>query len=150
MTDSSFYELLVGEVMDRNPPLVAKDASLFQVANIVDKENHAWVVDSEQDRKILGIITEKDLLDIVSLMPSRSYTIGTIKPKSLHHTELEKAGDFMSRPVVKCHPNTRMEKALCLLVDHRIRRLAVAENDEIIGELNLNIVINTYFKYCKL
>ena len=146
MDERDFYKLLVKEVMERNPPLVARDTPLHEVANVVNKRHHAWVVESKQDRKLRGIITQKDLLDIISPIPSKSYTTGTIKLKCLHHTDLDRAEDFMSKPVTKCRPETTMEEALRLLVERRIRRLAVAENDEIIGELNLGIVISNYLK----
>jgi len=146
MDEKDFYRLLVKEVMERNLPLLARDAPLHEVARVVNKRQHAWVVESKEDRRLRGVITEKDLLDIVSPVPSKSYTTGTIRVKCLHHTELNRVEDFMSKPVVCCRPETTMEEALRLLVERRIRRLAVAENDEIIGELNLSIVISNYFK----
>ena len=146
MDERDFYRLLVKEIMEQNPPLVARDAPLHEVADVVNRRHHAWVVESKQDRKLRGIITQKDLLDIISPIPSKSYTTGTIRLKCLHHAELNKAEDFMSTPVTNCRPETTMEEALCLMVERRIRRLAVAENDEIIGELNLSIVISNYFK----
>jgi CBS domain-containing protein len=97
---------------------------------------------------MVGVITEKDLLDIVSSLPLKSYTIGVIRPKSLQHTEFETMGDLMTKPVIKCHPTTTLEEVLRLMTKHRIRRLAVTENDEIIGELSLRIVTSIYFSVC--
>ena len=131
--------------MNRDPPLVERNTPICEVAKIVSKENHAWVVEGKDSRKLVGVITETDLLDIVSPLPSRSYTIGVIRPRSLHHTELEKAEDIMAKPVIRCHPETTIEEALSLMTSHRLRRLAVTENDEILGELSLNIMINAYF-----
>jgi len=142
----SFYDTLVEEVMNRNPPLIDKSSSVHEVAGIVCKESHVWVVEGEDSRKIVGFISEKDLLEIISPLPKKSYTIGVIRPKSLRHTEFDKAEDIMTRPVIKCHLQTTAEKALTLMADHRVRRLAVTENGEIIGEVSLNIMISTYFK----
>jgi len=146
MDERDFYRLPVREVMERDPPLVARDAALAEVARVVNERQHAWVVESKEDRKLRGIITQKDLVDIISPIPSKSYTTGTIRLKCLHHAELNKAEDFMSKPIVCCRPETTMEQALCLMAERRIRRLAVAEDDEIIGELNLGIVIGNYLK----
>jgi CBS domain-containing protein len=52
----------------------------------------------------------------------------------------------MTMPVIKCHPLTTVEEALNIMAGHRVRRLAVTENGEIIGEVSLNIMISTYFK----
>jgi len=146
MSETSFYNTPIEKVMNRNPPLVEKNASIHAVAKkITMKKRHVWVVERKDSRKIVGLITEKDLLEIVSPLPSRSYTVGIIRPKSLHHTEFEKAEDIMAKPVIKCHPKTTMEEALRLMANHRVRRLAVTENDEIIGELSLTNVIHIYF-----
>jgi len=146
MSEVSFYDILIEEIMNCNPPLIEKDASIYAVARKVGmKRRHVWVVEGKDSKKLVGVITEKDLLDIVSPLPLRSYTIGVIRPKSLQHTEFEKAEDIMAKPVIKCHPKMTIEEALHLMVNHRIRRLAVTENDEIIGELSLTNVLHTYF-----
>jgi CBS domain-containing protein len=144
----SFLDIPVEEVMNRNPPLVEQDAAIRETAQKVCEERHVWVVEGKDSRKIVGVITEKDLLNVVSPLPFKSYTIGVIMPKSLHHTEFETAEDIMSKPVVKCHPKTTMGEALRLMAKHRVGRLAVTEDDEIIGELSLHIVIPTYFSVC--
>lgn len=148
MSETRFHNILVEKVMNRVPPLVEQEAPIGGVAEIVCQENHVWVVERKDSRKMVGVITEKDLLDIVSPLPLKSYTIGIIRPKSLHHIEFETAGDIMTKPVIKCHATATLEEALRLMTKHRIRRLAVTENDEIIGELSLKIVISTYFSVC--
>jgi len=146
MSETSFYDISVEEIMNRNPPLIEKSASIYAVAKKVGmKRRHVWVVEGEDSKKLVGVITEKDLLDIISPLPSKCYAIGVIRPRSLHHTEFEKAGDIMAKPVIKCRPQTTMEEALRLMVRHRVRRLAVTENDEILGELSLTNVIHAYF-----
>jgi len=142
----SFYDTPVGELMNSNPPLIDKNSSVHEVAGIVCKESHVWVVEERDSKKIVGFITEKDLLDIISPLPVKSYTIAVIRPKSLRHSEFEKAEDIMTRPVIKCHLQTTAEEALDLMADHRVRRLAVTDNEEIIGEVSLNIMIDAYFK----
>jgi len=146
MPKTSFYNIPVEEIMNRNPPLVEKDASIHAVVKKVGmKRRHVWVVEEEDSRKIVGIITEKDLLEIISPLPKKCYAIGVISPRSLRHSEFEKAEDIMAKPVIKCHPKATMEEALHLMTEHRVRRLAVTENDEILGELSLTNVIHTYF-----
>jgi len=145
MSETKFHNITVEKVMNRVPPLIEQVAPIGEVAKIVCQENHVWVVGRKDSKRIVGVVTEKDLLDIVSPLPLKSYTIGVITPKSLHHIEFETAGDIMTKPVIKCHPAATLEEALRLMTKHRIRRLAVTENDEIIGELSLKIVISTYF-----
>ena len=146
MPEVGFYSTPVGEIMNENPPLIERGASIYAVAKrVCMKRRHVWVVEGKDSRKLVGVITEKDLLDVVSPLPHRSYTTGMISPKSLHHAELEKAEDIMAKAVIKCQPKTTVEEALCLMTQHGVRRLAVAENDEILGELSLTNVIHAYF-----
>jgi len=145
---ASFHNIAVEEIMNRNPPMVEKDASIREIVPKVCKERHVWVVDRKGSREIVGIITEKDLLDVVSPLPLKCHIVGVITPASLRHAHFEKAEDIMAKPVLKCHPDTKMEEALRFMANNRVRRLAVTENDEIIGELTANIVITTYFSIC--
>jgi len=146
MSETSFYDISVEEIMNRNPPLIEKSASICTVAKKVGmKRRHVWVVEGKDSRKLVGVITEKDLLEIISPLPERSYTVGVIKPKSLRHAEFEKAEEIMAKSVIKCHPKAAMSEVLRLMTRHRVRRLAVTENDEIIGELSLTSVIHIYF-----
>jgi CBS domain-containing protein len=146
MPETGFYDIPVAEIMNRNPPLVEKDASIHAVAKKVSmKRRHVWVVEGKDSRKLVGVITEKDLLDVISPLPKKCYAIGVIRPRSLRHTELEKAEDIMAKPVIKCCLKTTVEEALRLMMSHKIRRLAVTENDEILGELSLTNVIHAYF-----
>ncbi len=146
MPEAGFYNISVAKIMNSNPPLIEKSASMYAVAKKVGmKRRHVWVVEGKDSRKLVGVITEKDLLDVISPLPHRSYAIAVIRPKSLHHTEFEKAEDIMAKPVIRCHPQTMIEEALQLMVRHGVRRLAVTENDEILGELSLTNVIHAYF-----
>jgi len=146
MSKKNFYDIPVAEIMNRNPPLVEKDASIHAVAKKVSmKRRHVWVVEGKDSRKLVGIITEKDLLEIISPLPKKCYAIGVIRPRSLHHSEFEKAEDIMAKPVIKCCLKTTIAEALRLMTERRVRRLAVTENDEILGELSLTNVIHAYF-----
>ena len=146
MVSGDFYELPVKDIMDKNPPLIAKTATKRNVAKkVCQKRRHVWVVEQKDSRKLVGVITEKDLLDIVSPMSSKTYIIGVMNPMSLRHSELYTAEDIMAKPVRKCSPDTIMEEVLLLMKDCRIRRLAVAEGDEIVGELSLTTIIKAYF-----
>jgi CBS domain-containing protein len=146
MYNSNFYNYLVKDIMDPNPPLISQDADILEVAKrVCQKRRHVWVVDQKGSRKLLGIITEKDLLDVVMPISSKTYITAVINPIYLHHEDLHTAADLMSKPVRTCSIDTKLEEVLHLMKDCRIRRLAVIEEDEIIGELTLTKVIKSYF-----
>jgi len=146
MISGDFYELPVKEIMDNNPPLITRMASIRTVAKkVCQKRRHVWVVEQKDSRKLVGVITEKDLLDIVSPISRKTHIVGMMNPMSLRHGELYNAEDIMAKPVRKCSPDTTIEEVLLLMKDCRIRRLAITEGEEIVGELSLSAVIKAYF-----
>jgi len=56
-TIQDFYELSVNEIMDKRLPLIEKDANLDQVFSILTVNNHIWIVESKESKKLVGIIT---------------------------------------------------------------------------------------------
>ena len=106
-----FYELSVKEIMDKDPPLIAKTATIRNVAKkVCQKRRHVWVVEQKDSRKLVGVITEKDLLDIVNPMSTKTHIIGVMNPMSLRHVELYTAEDIMANPVRKCSSGTVMKE----------------------------------------
>jgi len=53
--------------------------------------------------------------------------------------------EFVTRPVVSCSRETKIEDALELLRERNIRRLVVVEGGEISGELSPKGVISAYY-----
>jgi len=62
VSETSFYDISVEEIMNRNPSLIEKNASIYAVAKKVGmKRRHVWVVERKDSKKLVGVITEKDL-----------------------------------------------------------------------------------------
>ena len=72
-----------------------------------------------EKEKPVGIITEKDLLERVIM-----------EQKDVHKTP---ANDIMSKPVISIEAGRLIKEALDLMRKHNIRRLAVTENESLIG-----------------
>jgi len=80
-----FYNIPAKEIMDKRIgelPLIEKDASIDSVLSILTKSDHVWVVESKGSKKLVGIITEHDILDIFSPTKKISY-FGLPDKKSL-------------------------------------------------------------------
>ena len=145
MSELRFADVAVGAVMNTELPLVEKGASVCKVARMLQRASHVWVVEECGSRVVLGIVTEHEFMDLLSPIPEGEYATGVIKPRSLYLGELRTAEEFMSRPVVGCSPETKVEEALELLRERDIRRLAVVEGGEIVGELSPEGVIAAYY-----
>ena len=146
-----FHEILVKDIMDKKVwdlPQIEKDASMESVLSILTKSDHVWVVESKRGRKLVGIITEHDILNIFSPTKKVSY-FGLVDKKSLHFETFETAEHIMSGNPVKCSPDEKVEDALNKMVFHRIRRIPVVENDEIMGEITLHYLIGKFCAFIK-
>ncbi len=144
-----FYEITVKEIMDKRIgelPLIEKQASIYRVLSILTESDHVWVVESRGSKKLVGIITEHDILDVFSPTKKVSY-FGLPSKKSLHYETFEKAGHIMSRNPIRCSPEERVKDALNKMVVHRIKRIPVVENDEITGEITLHRLIRKFYAF---
>ncbi|MBN1151823.1 MAG: CBS domain-containing protein [Dehalococcoidia bacterium] len=153
MGELEFGEVPVSEVMNLEPPVVEKTASLCKVARVLRRHSHVWVVEQKEEgvQTLLGIVTEKDFLELLNPLPDRMYTTGVFRPKSLYHEDLATVQEFMVSPVIACSPNSTVAEALELLWERRIRHLAVAEHNRLIGELSMKGIISAYcFSSCSM
>lgn len=145
------YEILAKDVMDNrigDLPLIEKDASMECVLAILTGSDHVWVVESKGSKKLVGIITEHDILDIFSPRKEVSF-FGFPNKKSLHYETFEKAAHIMSRNPIRCRPEEKVEDALNKMIDHRVRRIPVVENGEIIGEITIHHLIRKFHNTIK-
>ena len=147
MGELEFGNAIVSDVMNTDPPVVEKSASLCKVARILRRHSHVWVVEEQEQgvRMLLGIVTEKDFLELLNPLPEKMYTTGMFRTKSLYHGDMSTADEFMVSPVVSCKPGSTVAEALEKLWEKRIRHLAVAENNRLVGELSMKGIIAAYY-----
>lgn len=145
MAEERFGNVLVRDVMTTEVPTVEICANVCKVARLLRRISHAWVIQERGSREVLGIVTEREFLDLLSPMPEREYATGVIRPKSLYHGEMDTAEAFMSKPVVSCSPLSTVVSALETLREKRIRRLAVVDEGQLVGEISLKGIIAAYY-----
>jgi len=137
-----FYELKVEKIMQRRDvPLIEKDAHVDRVLDILSKKTHVWVTEGKESKKIVGVITEHDVLSILS--PRRApYAFGLPDLRALHWGTAE---SIMHRRLVKCGPKDTIGDALTKMREHGIRRLPVTKRNNImVGEIRLFHIIKKY------
>jgi predicted transcriptional regulator len=143
-----FYELTVHQLMDKRVwdlPLVEANEDVFHVLSILGGRNHIWVVESRNERVVLGVITEHDVLSILAPKDLPSYVFGMPDIRSLKHGTAKFAKDIMCNKIISCSADDKILDALQKMVKYRLRRLPVLENKRIIGELTLHQLIRKYY-----
>ncbi|AYC30376.1 CBS domain-containing protein [Paenisporosarcina cavernae] len=70
--------------------------------------------------EVIGMITDRDIVT-----------------RSVAKNNKEKVEDVMTKDVISAHPDDSIEEASALMAEHRIRRLPVMENNQLVGFLSL-------------
>jgi len=119
--DETFEKILTSPVsasMRKKPVAVSPLEPASSLIYMMIKENIGAVVVIEKGKPV-GIITEKDILERV------------VTPLMDVYKTLAK--DVMSKPVISIEASESIKEALRLMKKNKIRRLAVTENESLIG-----------------
>ena len=103
------------DVMTPDPTCVTVSDSVIRAAEIMKNEDVGAVpvVDDETSRKLVGIITDRDI------------TINLIADgKDAHSSRVE---DIMSRNPVTCQPHEDVQHAMDRMGQHQVRRIPVID-----------------------
>lgn len=110
------------EVMTKNPACCLQDDTVLKAAGLMKSENVGSipVVENKQTRKLIGIVTDRDLtLKVVAEGRDAAST---------------KVDAVMTHKVVTCRAEDDLQKALDAMAEHQLRRIPVVDNDnKIVG-----------------
>lgn len=124
-------EFTVRMFMSVDPLTVDGDANIVEVSEKMMREG-VGACFVEKDGKVVGIITERD---IVRRVVARNLDI--LKTK---------ASEIMSRPIIAVEPDTSVEDALRTMAEKKIRRLAVIENNVLVGIVTISDLAKALLK----
>lgn len=141
-----FYDLPVSKLMNNkfwDISLIQEDAPIENVLSILDGRSHVWVVENLENRVLIGIITRQNVLHILA-PPRQYYNLFSI-PKQYIHGTCGYVDDVMTKDPVTCLPTDTVVHVLVKMMRHHIRRIAVVENNVIVGEITLQNLIHKYY-----
>lgn len=145
---NEFYELKVSQLMDKRVwdlPIIEEKEDIYHVLSILGARNHIWVVKDKEDKELVGVITEHDVLSTLAPKDFPSYVFGMPDVRSIQHGTAKTAGDVMANKVIICEPDEKIVDALMKMVKYKLRRLPVLEDKKIVGELTLHQLIRKYY-----
>ena len=141
-----FYDLKVNKLMDNkywDLPIIEKRAPIEHILSILDGKSHVWVVEKLEKRNLVGVVTRQDVLHLLA-PPRQYYNVFSI-PKQYVHGTCGFVEDVMTKNPITCKSDDTVVQVLVRMMRHRIRRLAVVENESIIGEITLKHLIHKYY-----
>jgi len=143
---NEFYELPIASLMDNKPwdlSIIQQDTPIETVLSILDGRSHVWVVENLNNKHLVGVVTHQDVLHILA-PPRQYYNLFSI-PKQYIHGTCGIADDVMTQNPITCKPSETVVHVLVKMMRHHIRRIAVVENDEFLGEITLQNLIHKYY-----
>jgi CBS domain-containing protein len=125
-------ELFVQDVMTRNVLSISKYETILKVANILSEKNISGLPVVDKNNKVLGIITQADILSIVGV--SREHTFKDLLKYMLGEPLPERrqgdyVGDVMTSPALTIRPDANIAEAVRMMSEKRIRRLTVVDDE---------------------
>jgi len=120
--------MTVGRVMTHNPFTVETGTSILDARSLMRREKIGRLPVIDRHKKLVGIVSEKDLLHA---SPSAATTLDVYEMASLLARLV--VDKVMTRDVITVTPDTAVEDAARLMVDHRIGGMPVLEGDRIVG-----------------
>lgn len=108
----------VADVMTQRPRAVTPQTTLTEVAEVMESEDVGVVPLVEGDR-LVGIVTDRDIV-------VRAIAKGK-DPQGMPASEVS------SRELVTVSPDDDLSEALKVMAQYQVRRLAVTEDDRLVG-----------------
>ncbi len=145
--EKRFLDLKVRNIMQKEDlPVAEMDDLIEDVLPFPMGRSHVWIVDDSENMEIVGVVTEHDILDILS--PRRvTYHFGLPDMRQL---EGGKVKDIMTRNVVKCNVEDTIREVLDKMTKHEVRRLpALGEEKKMVGEVHLKSITNKFAEVIK-
>jgi len=125
--------------------IVEKKEDIYHILNILGARNYIWVVKDKENKELVGVITEHDVLSILAPKEFPSYALGMPDIRSIQYGTAKTAEDVMRRKVISCGSDDKIVDVLEKMTIYRLRRFPVLEDKKIIGELTLHQLIRKYY-----
>jgi CBS domain-containing protein len=106
--------MIARDIMTRKVYTTCAEASVQEVAQLLSRKNISGVPVIDKDGKMIGIVTEADI-------------IGKVDREGL------RAADIMSPEIIAVDEETRVGEIAMLLTEHRIKRVPVVQHGKLVG-----------------
>ncbi len=106
--------MIARDIMTRNVYTTSAEASVQEVAQLLSRKNISGVPVIDKDGKMIGIVTEADI-------------IGKVDREGL------RAADIMSPEIIAVDEETRVGEIAMLLTEHRIKRVPVVQHGKLVS-----------------
>ena len=144
------YKIKVKEIMIpvHATPFMKENASWEEFLDKLSLRAHAWVVNNMEEMKVVGVVTEHDMMRcIIPPGQKKERMFGIHKAEILHKESIVQ--DIMTHNPVVCSPEETVADVLKKFSSFGIRRLAVVdESKRLLGEITIQLLVkNLRYKF---
>jgi CBS domain-containing protein len=135
----------VKDVMTTRVVWVKKDATFREMAAALREHRVSAFPVVDDDRKVIGVVSEADMLNKEALGDEPSMIGGILHRRDQAKARGITAGDLMTTAVVAVRPDDTVEHAAKLMYDRRVKRLPVTdENGHLVGIISRADVLSVF------
>ena len=127
--------MLVSDIMSKDVVKVENDKSVYDVCNIYKNQGVGSLV-VVKEGMVVGIVTERDIIERV-----------ITKLKNPRETKVE---EIMSRNIKTIHASAKVEKAVEIMKEYKIKKLPVILNNNILGIVTITDVANVLPEFTRI
>ncbi len=124
--------------------MIAVNDPMILILKILKTNDHVWVVENRNNPLLLGVITENDIIKGLSPPELQTYRYGRFDQKVLYHPSEDNARSLMTSTLITCTKDSKVRDILILMLQYKIRRVPIVENDLLIGEVTVKNLINNF------
>lgn len=141
------------DIMTKDVITVSPQTTVAEIAALLTKHGIAGVPVVDDERRVVGVVTEADLV-VRSARPHFPHYIQLLEgfvflesPKRFDE-EVRKmiamtAEEIMTRDVITCSPDATVEDVATLMVDRNVNRIMVTEGDRLVGVVTRADIVKT-------
>jgi CBS-domain-containing membrane protein len=135
----------VKDVMTTRVIWVKKDATFQELAAALREYRVSAFPVVDDDRKLIGVVSEADMLTKEALIDEPSLVGGILHRRDQAKARGVTAGDLMTTAVVAVRPEDTVEHAAKLMYDRRVKRLPVTnESGHLVGIISRADVLSVF------
>ncbi len=137
------------DIMNPDPPYCSPDTPIAAIARRFADEGISGMLVVDDDKYLLGVITESDLVDQQNLhIPTAIALFDMVIPlgeerfeRELERMQAMTAGDLMARDVRTVDPDASLPDISRLMADEHAHHLPVIEDGTIVGMITRHDII---------
>lgn len=144
-----FYETKIKDVMQnsKTAPCIEENAPLEHVLSLLKDHGYVWVVSRNDPKLILGVITESDMIVLLSPPVTSLQTFDRPDSRSLQFGVPLTAEEIMSKKPVTSSPDEVVRDVIVKMRQFRVKQLPVVDHHGVfLGDITLHQFIDSYCK----